>query len=207
MPLGKILKLLAGAFNYPPPESANASELPPTEETPLPTTAENPQTPPPPPPIVTEDSQLAIAALNTETPSLTPLPKPSPTILEKKIMINMSMLQDELQNFVSGTSDIQGAALVSPDGLALASVLPGGMDEERTAAMSASMLSLGERICRELARGTVDRIVVEGEKGYGVLVGCGADAVLLVLANATVKQGLLFLEIKRTVAKISPLLA
>lgn len=130
MPLGKILKLLTEAFNHTPPESANASELPPTEEIPLPTTAENPQTPLPPP-IVTEDFQLAIAALNTETPSLTPSPKPSPTILEKKIMINMSMLEDELQNFVSGTSDIQGAALVSPDGLALASVLPGGMDEER----------------------------------------------------------------------------
>jgi hypothetical protein len=128
------------------------------------------------------------------------------TISEEKIMINVSMLQDELQNFVSGSSEVQGAALVSPDGLALASVLPGGMDEERTAAMSASMLSLGERICRELARGSVDRIVVEGEKGYGVLVGCGTDAVLMVLASATVKQGLLFLEIKRAVNKIAPLL-
>jgi uncharacterized protein len=121
-------------------------------------------------------------------------------------MINISLLQDELQNFVSGSSDIQGAALVSPDGLALASVLPGGMDEERTAAMSASMLSLGERIGKELARGNVDRIVVEGEKGYGVLVGCGSDAVLLILASSSVKQGLLFLEIKRAVGKISPLL-
>ncbi|ARV60818.1 diacylglyceryl transferase [Nostocales cyanobacterium HT-58-2] len=122
-------------------------------------------------------------------------------------MINVSMLQDELQNFISSTSDVQGVAIVSPDGLALASVLPGGMDEERTAAMSASMLSLGERICRELARGNVDRIVVEGEKGYGVLVGCGADAVLLVLASAAVKQGILFLEIKRVVSRIAALLA
>ncbi|KOP22724.1 hypothetical protein AMR41_30105 [Hapalosiphon sp. MRB220] len=128
-------------------------------------------------------------------------------IVEDKFMINVSMLQDELQNFVSGTSDIQGAALVSPDGLALASVLPGGMDEERTAAMSASMLSLGERIGRELVRGNVERIVVEGEKGYGVLVACGSDAVLLVLAGAGVKQGLLFLEVKRAVTRIAPLLA
>jgi len=122
-------------------------------------------------------------------------------------MINISMLQDELQNFVSGSAEVQGAILASPDGLALASVLPVGMDEERTAAMSASMLSLGERIGRELARGSVDRIVVEGEKGYGVLVGCGVEAVLLVLASSAVKQGILFLEIKRAVAKITPLLA
>ncbi|ARV63145.1 diacylglyceryl transferase [Nostocales cyanobacterium HT-58-2] len=122
-------------------------------------------------------------------------------------MIQVARLQDELQNFVSGGAEVQGAILASPDGLPLAAVLALGMDEERTAAMSASMLSLGERIGRELARGNVDRIVVEGEKGYGVLVGCGAEAVLLVLAGAAVKQGILFLEIKRTVAKIAPLLA
>ncbi|MBW4500092.1 MAG: roadblock/LC7 domain-containing protein [Scytonema hyalinum WJT4-NPBG1] len=122
-------------------------------------------------------------------------------------MIKVSMLQDELQDFISGSAEVQGAILASPDGLALASVLPIGMDEERTAAMSASMLSLGERIGRELARGSVDRIVVEGEKGYGVLVGCGVEAVLLVLASSAVKQGILFLEIKRAVAKITPLLA
>lgn len=130
-----------------------------------------------------------------------------PVIVKEEKMINISMLQDELQNFVSGSSDVQGAALVSPDGLALASVLPVGMDEERTAAMSASMLSLGERIGRELSRGNVERIIVEGEKGYGVLVGCGAEAVLLVLASSNVKAGLLFLEIKRAVARITPLLA
>lgn len=192
MPLGKILKLLAGAFPKMLAESINAPELPKTE-TPLPTTAENIQTIEP---IVTE-ALLPITIENTEI---------IPIILEKKIMINTSMLQDELQNFVSGTSEVQGAALVSPDGLSLASVLPGGMDDERTAAMSASMLSLGERIGRELARGNVERIVVEGEKGYGVLVGCSGDAVLLVLANSAVKQGLLFLEIKRAVAKIAPLL-
>ena len=120
-------------------------------------------------------------------------------------MINTSLLEDTLQNFVSGTPDVQGAALVSPDGLALASALPVGMDEERTAAMSAAMLSLGERIGRELARGIIDRIFVEGEKGYGVLVGCGSDAVLLVLASAAAKQGLLFLEIKRVVSEVTAL--
>ena len=192
MPLGKILKLLAEAFQKTPTESVNAS-LSMTEYSPLLTTTENTETLP----ILTE-SPLSI---NTENIEIN-----SPIILEETVMINTSMLQDELQNFVSGASDVQGAALVSPDGLALASVLPGGMDEERTAAMSASMLSLGERIGRELARGNVERIVVEGEKGYGVLVGCSGDAVLLVLANASVKQGLLFLEIKRAVAKIAPLL-
>ena len=107
-----------------------------------------------------------------------------------------------LQNFVSGTTDVQGAALVTPDGLPLAASLPGGMDEERVSAMSASMLSLGERIGTELARGTIDRIFVEGNKGFGILTGCGQDAVLLVLASESAKQGLLMLEIKRVLTEL-----
>jgi uncharacterized protein len=66
--------------------------------------------------------------------------------------INVAKLEGILQDLVTSTSDVQGAALVSPDGLALASSLPSGMDEERVAAMSAAMLSLGERIGSELAR-------------------------------------------------------
>ena len=107
-----------------------------------------------------------------------------------------------LQNFVSSTGDVQGAALVSPDGLPLASSLPANMDEERTSAMSAAMLSLGERIGQELDRGTIERIYVEGDKGYGLLTGCGDDAVLLVLASQGAKLGLLMLEIKRTVGEL-----
>ncbi|MDJ0688831.1 MAG: roadblock/LC7 domain-containing protein [Xenococcaceae cyanobacterium MO_188.B32] len=121
-------------------------------------------------------------------------------------MIQSSVLQDLLQRFVSSTPDIQGAALVSPDGLPISSILSAEMDEERTAAMSAAILSLGERIGQELARGLVERIFVEGEKGYSILISCGTEAVLLVLAGKAVKQGLLFLETKRLVAEIKPLL-
>ena len=116
--------------------------------------------------------------------------------------INTEKLSMILQHFVTATTDVQGAALVTPDGLSLGASLPGEMDEERVSAMSASMLSLGERIGLELARGTVDRIFVEGKKGFGVLTGCGEDAVLLVLASEAAKQGLLMLEIKRVLAEL-----
>jgi len=122
------------------------------------------------------------------------------------VAINIEKLGIVLQNFVTATSDVQGAALVTPDGLPLAASLPGAMDEERVSAMSAAMLSLGERIGQELARGSIDRIYVEGDKGYGILTSCGDDAVLLVLADQKAKQGVLMLEIKRVVADIKPIL-
>ncbi|ABD02450.1 MULTISPECIES: roadblock/LC7 domain-containing protein [unclassified Synechococcus] len=118
-------------------------------------------------------------------------------------MANLSSLQAILQSYVANTPEVQGAAVVTPDGLPLASTLPVGMDEERTSAMSAAMLSLGERIGRELGRGAIERVFVQGEKGYGVLTSCGPDAVLLTIASHEVKQGLLFLEIKRVAASIA----
>ncbi|GAB4183487.1 MAG: roadblock/LC7 domain-containing protein [Coleofasciculaceae cyanobacterium] len=120
--------------------------------------------------------------------------------------INSQKIGHILQNFVTTTTDVQGAALVTPDGLPLASSLPGGMDDERVSAMSAAMLSLGERIGKELARGDIDRIYVEGEEGYSILIKCGEEAVFLVLAGKAAKQGVLMLEIKRAVAELKLLL-
>jgi predicted regulator of Ras-like GTPase activity (Roadblock/LC7/MglB family) len=116
--------------------------------------------------------------------------------------INTQKLGMILQNFVTGTPDVQGAALVTPDGLPLGASLPGGMDEERVSAMSASMLSLGERIGMELSRGSIERIFVEGDNGFSILTGCGQDAVFLVLASKSAKQGVLMLEIKNALKEL-----
>lgn len=116
--------------------------------------------------------------------------------------INTEKLGYILHTFVSTTADIQGAAIVTPDGLPLVTNLPNMMDEERVSAMSAAMLSLGERIGVELARGEIDRIFVEGNEGYSILTSCGQDAVFLVLANKTAKQGIVMLEIKRAVSEL-----
>ncbi len=120
--------------------------------------------------------------------------------------INTEKLGYILQTFVSTTADIQGAAVVTPDGLPLAANLPGVMDEERVSAMSAAMLSLGERIGVELARGAIDRIYVEGSDGFSILTSCGEDAVFLVLASRMAKQGVLMLEIKRAVSDLKQVL-
>lgn len=112
-----------------------------------------------------------------------------------------------LKNFVTATSDVEGVAVVTPDGLPLASNLPGNMDEERVSAMSAAMLSLGERIGMELVRGSIDRIYVEGDEGFSILTSCGEEAVFLVLANKAAKQGVLMLEIKRALGELKATLS
>ncbi|MEQ8541049.1 MAG: roadblock/LC7 domain-containing protein [Coleofasciculus sp. D1-CHI-01] len=120
--------------------------------------------------------------------------------------INSEKLGHILKDFVSATNDVEGAAIVTPDGLPLATTLPSNMDDERVSAMSAAMLSLGERIGKELVRGAIDRIYVEGNQGLSILTSCGEDAVFLVLATKQAKQGLLMLEIKRTLSDLKSIL-
>ncbi|MEM9215131.1 MAG: roadblock/LC7 domain-containing protein [Cyanobacteria bacterium P01_F01_bin.150] len=121
--------------------------------------------------------------------------------------INTTRLELLLQSFVNQVIGIQGAVIASLDGLPLASYLADGLGEDRLAAMSATMLSLGERIGQELGRGDINRLFVEGEKGYVTLTGCGAEAVLLVLSDSSLKQGVLMLEIKNILQELKTALS
>jgi uncharacterized protein len=112
-------------------------------------------------------------------------------------MSSLASMQGILQGFVNSSPDIQGAVVVTLDGLPLSSALGVGMDEERISAMSAAMISLGERIAKELSRGEIERLFVQGSTGYAILTSCGEDAVLVTLASNEAKQGMLFLEVKR----------
>lgn len=97
--------------------------------------------------------------------------------------------------------DIEASAVVSVDGLIMASSLPGGVEEDRVSAMSAAMQSLGERIASELGRGYLDQVFIKGENGYVILMSVGEEpvAVLTVLARRQAKLGLVFLDMRRCV--------
>jgi hypothetical protein len=88
----------------------------------------------------------------------------------------------------------------------MASSLPAGVDEDRISAMSAAMLSLGDRIASELRRGILNRVYIEGSQGIIVLMAVGDEAVLTVLARAEAKLGLIFLDMKRAVEDLVRLL-
>jgi len=116
------------------------------------------------------------------------------------------MMVDRLRDLQAGTPDIEASAVVSVDGLIMASSLPAGVDEDRISAMSAAMLSLGDRIASELGRGMLEQVFIKGSDGIIVLKAVGDDAVLTVLARAQAKLGLIFLDMGRAVADLERLL-
>lgn len=116
------------------------------------------------------------------------------------------MMVDRLRDLQAGTPDIEASAVVSVDGLIMASSLPSGVDEDRISAMSAAMLSLGDRIASELKRGTLEQVYIKGSDGIIVLMAVGEDAVLTVLAREKAKLGLIFLDMRRATEDLARLL-
>ena len=113
---------------------------------------------------------------------------------------------DRLRELQASSPDIEASAVVSVDGLTIASALPQGVEEDRVSAMSAAMLSLGERIATELGRGSLEQVYIKGENGYVVLMSIGEDAVLTALARQQAKLGLIFLDMRRATEDLSRLI-
>ncbi|GAA0310421.1 roadblock/LC7 domain-containing protein [Psychrobacter aestuarii] len=114
--------------------------------------------------------------------------------------------QQVLEDLNGASADVEASALISNDGLIIASALPTNVDEDRVGAMSAALLSLGDRAGRELARGDIDRIMIQGERGYVIMTSAGEEAVLTIMAKPNAKLGLIFLDIKRAAEALAKLL-
>jgi len=115
-------------------------------------------------------------------------------------------MMDRLRDLQASSTDVEASAIVSVDGLTMASALPSEIEEDRVSAMSAAMLSLGERIATELGRGKLDQVYIKGQSGYVILMSIASDAVLTVLARDQAKLGLLFLDMRRAAEDLEKLL-
>jgi len=103
-----------------------------------------------------------------------------------------------LRGFQAAAPGVMGSAVVSIDGFAIASELPGSVEERRVSAMSAAMLALGEQTAREFEHGGLERVFVEGNDGYTIVTSAGPEAVLAAIASRDAKLGLIFLQMGRT---------
>jgi hypothetical protein len=118
----------------------------------------------------------------------------------------VDQMMTRLRDLRASTSDIEASAVVSVDGLIIASDLPIDVEEDRVSAMSAAMISLGERIAGELGRGNLDQVYIRGSNGYVILMAVGEEAVLTSLARSDARLGLVFLDMRRAAADLTRLI-
>jgi len=116
------------------------------------------------------------------------------------------LIVEHLRDMQASSPDIEASAVVSVDGLTIASALPQDVEEDRVAAMSAAMLSLGERIASELGRGSLEQVFIKGSNGYVLLMSVGENAVLTALARENARLGLLLLDMGRTAVALCKLI-
>lgn len=115
-------------------------------------------------------------------------------------------LVDALHGFLSASPDVEAAAVVSFDGLTMASALPDGMDDDRVGAMSAALLSLGEQAARGLGRGQLEQLFVEADDGFVFLMSAKDQAVLVAVTGAGAKLGFILYEMRRAAADVGSVL-
>lgn len=113
-----------------------------------------------------------------------------------------SRMASALDAFVRSSPDILAAAVVSHDGLPLASVLPPDMPEDRLGAMSAALLALGDQALLSLGRGRLTQVLVEGEHGFVFLVSAEGQAVLAAVASGEAKIGFMLYELRRAATAV-----
>jgi predicted regulator of Ras-like GTPase activity (Roadblock/LC7/MglB family) len=115
-------------------------------------------------------------------------------------------LDDLLKKLLGAIPEVKAAAIVSAEGLPIASALPQGVDETRIAAMTAALLSLSERAIIEMGKGDFDQLYVKGSDGYLLILQAGPNAVLTVSTSSEVRLGLILLDCRRTCEKIAQLI-
>jgi len=116
------------------------------------------------------------------------------------------MLNSILSELNGSSTDIEASAIISTDGLIISSMLQADMDDDRVAAMSAALLSLGDRTAEELNRGTLEQVLIKGDKGYILMTHANNDSVLTVLTRPKARLGLIFLDVKRAAENIDKIL-
>lgn len=115
-------------------------------------------------------------------------------------------LDRAIHSLLSQTPDLEATAVVSFDGLPMAAALPPSMDEDRVAAMSAALLSLGERAAQGLGRGELSQVYIEGDAGTVFLISADDEAVLVAVAAKGAKVGMMLYEVKRAASLVADIL-
>ena len=140
----------------------------------------------------------------TQPDDLIPIPEEGTQMAPKK---KSELLADALADLISGSSDIEGAAVVGTDGLVYSINTPTGkVDETLVGAVAAAALGLSKRSVEQLKRGAFMQSLIQGDKGNVILMGLDPQTLLVELTPANVNLGMVFAETREAAAKLREIL-
>jgi hypothetical protein len=115
-------------------------------------------------------------------------------------------VSQQLRTLRTSTPEIIGAVVVNMDGFVVSSVIPSEVDEELIGGMAAALLGVGERIGNDLMRAQMEQVYVKSPKGYVIINSITSQSALVLLVTREAKLGLVFLELRRAIEELAPLM-
>ena len=125
---------------------------------------------------------------------------------DQDVVDRLLQIESLLREVEQRIPDLEGLAVVTKDGLPIASALNTRVDEDRISAMTAAMLSLAERVVDELERGQMIEMIIKGSSGLIIIRDAGEYAVLAGIARTDAKLGLVLLDMRRCSASLAEMI-
>lgn len=105
------------------------------------------------------------------------------------------------------TGDIEASAVVSRDGLLMASNISSDIHADTFAAMAATMLGAAETAVTELEKGNVERVIAESKEIKIITSGASENVLLVLMARPSAALGLILVEMDKAVKKIGRIMS
>lgn len=124
-------------------------------------------------------------------------------------MINMvtkaELYHLALEQLENSTGDIFSSALVTDDGLIMASTTSGDVNKETFAAYCAASFRRASETMEELSSENIDTMLFESKNNRVVTVRIGEHVLLVVLTGKNVQMGLVLINMQKAAKKIKEL--
>jgi predicted regulator of Ras-like GTPase activity (Roadblock/LC7/MglB family) len=115
-----------------------------------------------------------------------------------------AVLQKILTKWQENSEEIQGAAVVTLEGLTLAShVAQGGVTGEQLAALTASIYRVGIKGVKALRRGSLRELYLKGDQGTMHLYCIDSIAILSVMARPDANMGMVHIESREQCKRVA----
>jgi predicted regulator of Ras-like GTPase activity (Roadblock/LC7/MglB family) len=116
------------------------------------------------------------------------------------------LIRPVLRELNGKSTEMEASAVISRDGLSVASVLGEGVDPDRLGAMCAALLGLADTTAKELKRGQLKQVLLHGEQGVLLLVHIGSSHVLALASKPKINLGMVLMEARKTAQKLASIL-
>ncbi|MFX0186861.1 MAG: roadblock/LC7 domain-containing protein [Candidatus Hodarchaeota archaeon] len=107
-----------------------------------------------------------------------------------------------LQTLHDNIEGIKSSAVISAEGLIIQSILEEGISDIRLAAMTATILSVSERVLVELKSGELDVAILQGKDGNFAIMEAGPELIIAICLDVDARLDLCFIEMRKVSEQI-----